>query len=82
MPTTPRWTASIRYSPRWPSSVGLQIRLAYGNWFKTALRSWDADLNRHGFQAIQQSDPVKGEPHIALPQGAAGETGDDHDGAS
>ena len=38
----------------------VQIRRAYGNWFKTALRSWDAELNRRGFRAIQQSDPVKG----------------------
>lgn len=38
----------------------VQIRRAYGNRFKTALRSWDAELNRRGFRAIQQSDPVKG----------------------
>lgn len=38
----------------------VQIRRAYGNWFKTALRSWDAELNRRGLRAIQQSDPVKG----------------------
>ncbi len=38
----------------------VQIRRAYGNWFKAALRSWDAELNRRGFRAIQQSDPVKG----------------------
>ena len=38
----------------------VQIRRAYGNWFKTALRSWDAELNRRGFRALQQSDPVKG----------------------
>ena len=38
----------------------VQIRRAYGNWFKTALRSWDAELSRRGFRAVQQSDPVKG----------------------
>ena len=47
----------------------VQIRRAYGNWFKTALRSWDAELNRHRSRAIQQTDPVKGEPQIALSQG-------------
>lgn len=38
----------------------VQIRRAYGNWFKPALRAWDAELSRRGFRAIQQSDPVKG----------------------
>lgn len=38
----------------------VQIRRAYGNWFKASLRSWDAELSRRGFRAIQQSDPVKG----------------------
>ncbi|WP_028708498.1 NYN domain-containing protein [Propionicicella superfundia] len=37
-----------------------RIRRAYGNWFKTGLRSWDAELSRRGFRAVQQSDPVKG----------------------
>lgn len=37
-----------------------QIRRAYGNWFKPALRTWDAELSRRGFRAVQQSDPVKG----------------------
>ena len=43
-----------------PKQGHVQIRRAYGNWFKTSLRSWDAELNRRGFRAIQQSDPVKG----------------------
>lgn len=38
----------------------VQIRRAYGNWFKAALRPWDAELSRRGFRAVQQSDPVKG----------------------
>lgn len=38
----------------------VQIRRAYGNWFKAALRTWDAELSRRGFRAVQQSDPVKG----------------------
>lgn len=38
----------------------IQIRRAYGNWFKPALRTWDAELSRRGFRAVQQSDPVKG----------------------
>ncbi|MGC3956354.1 MAG: NYN domain-containing protein [Propionicimonas sp.] len=37
-----------------------QIRRAYGNWFKPALRAWDGELSRRGFRAVQQSDPVKG----------------------
>ena len=43
-----------------PKQGHVQIRRAYGNWFKTSLRGWDAELNRRGFRAIQQSDPVKG----------------------
>ena len=38
----------------------VQIRRAYGNWFKASLRKWDEELGRRGFRAIQQSDPVKG----------------------
>jgi hypothetical protein len=38
----------------------LTIRRAYGNWFKSALRTWDPELNRRGIRPVQQSDPVKG----------------------
>ena len=38
----------------------LTIRRAYGNWFKTALKAWDPELNRRGIRPVQQSDPVKG----------------------
>lgn len=38
----------------------ITIRRAYGNWFKPALSSWDSELSRRGFRAVQQSDPVKG----------------------
>lgn len=38
----------------------VRIRRAYGNWFKPPLRTWDAELSKRGFRAIQQSDPVKG----------------------
>ena len=38
----------------------LTIRRAYGNWFKSALKAWDAELNRRGIRPVQQSDPVKG----------------------
>lgn len=38
----------------------IQVRRAYGNWFKPALRAWDGELSRRGFRAVQQSDPVKG----------------------
>ncbi|MCC2592729.1 NYN domain-containing protein [Tessaracoccus sp. OS52] len=38
----------------------VNIRRAYGNWFKSALRAWDTELNRRGIRPIQQSDPVKG----------------------
>lgn len=38
----------------------VRIRRAYGNWFKPALRAWDAELTSRGFRAVQQSDPVKG----------------------
>lgn len=36
------------------------IRRAYGNWFKSALKPWDAELTRRGIRPVQQSDPVKG----------------------
>ena len=36
------------------------IRRAYGNWFKSALKAWDAELNRRGIRPVQQSDPVRG----------------------
>lgn len=36
------------------------IRRAYGNWFKSGLKSWDSALTSRGIRAIQQSDPVKG----------------------
>lgn len=36
------------------------IRRAYGNWFKSALKAWDPELNRRGIRPVQQSDPVKG----------------------
>lgn len=38
----------------------LTVRRAYGNWFKPALKAWDAELTRRGIRPIQQSDPVKG----------------------
>lgn len=38
----------------------VSIRRAYGNWFKSTLKAWDAELNRRGIRPIQQSDPVKG----------------------
>ena len=38
----------------------LTIRRAYGNWFKSALKAWDPELNRRGIRPVQQSDPVKG----------------------
>lgn len=38
----------------------VSIRRAYGNWFKSALKQWDAELTRRGIRAVQQSDPVKG----------------------
>lgn len=36
------------------------IRRAYGNWFKSAPKAWDSELNRRGIRAVQQSDPVRG----------------------
>ena len=36
------------------------IRRAYGNWFKSALKAWDAELSRRGIRPVQQSDPVRG----------------------
>ena len=36
------------------------IRRAYGNWFKSALKAWDPELNRRGIRPVQQSDPVHG----------------------
>lgn len=36
------------------------IRRAYGNWFKPALKAWDAELTRRGILPVQQSDPVRG----------------------
>jgi hypothetical protein len=36
------------------------IRRAYGNWFKSALKAWEPELNRRGIRPVQQSDPVKG----------------------
>jgi hypothetical protein len=36
------------------------IRRAYGNWFKSALKAWDPELNRRGIRPVQQSDPVRG----------------------
>ncbi len=36
------------------------IRRAYGNWFKSTLKTWDAELTRRGIRPVQQSDPVKG----------------------
>lgn len=36
------------------------IRRAYGNWFKPALKAWDAELSRRGIRPVQQSDPVRG----------------------
>ena len=38
----------------------LTIRRAYGNWFKSSLKAWDAELNRRGIRPVQQSDPVRG----------------------
>lgn len=38
----------------------LTIRRAYGNWFKSALKAWDSELNRRGIRPVQQSDPVRG----------------------
>lgn len=38
----------------------VQVRRAYGNWFKPALRAWEGELSRRGFRAVQQSDPIKG----------------------
>lgn len=38
----------------------VNIRRAYGNWFKSALKPWDAELTRRGIRPVQQSDPVKG----------------------
>ncbi len=38
----------------------VRIRRAYGNWFKSGLKAWDAQLTGHGIRAVQQSDPVKG----------------------
>ncbi|MFC6706677.1 NYN domain-containing protein [Flexivirga alba] len=38
----------------------LAVRRAYGNWFKSALKAWDPELNRRGIRPVQQSDPVKG----------------------
>lgn len=38
----------------------LTIRRAYGNWFKSALKAWDPELNRRGIRPVQQSDPVRG----------------------
>ncbi len=36
------------------------IRRAYGNWFKSALKAWDPELNCRGIRPVQQSDPVRG----------------------
>lgn len=36
------------------------VRRAYGNWFKSALKAWEPELNRRGIRPVQQSDPVKG----------------------
>jgi hypothetical protein len=38
----------------------VRIRRAYGNWFKSGLKAWDAKLTGRGIRAVQQSDPVKG----------------------
>lgn len=38
----------------------VNVRRAYGNWFKSALKPWDAELSRRGIRPVQQSDPVKG----------------------
>jgi hypothetical protein len=38
----------------------LTVRRAYGNWFKSALKAWEPELNRRGIRPVQQSDPVKG----------------------
>jgi hypothetical protein len=38
----------------------LTVRRAYGNWFKSALKAWDSELNRRGIRPVQQSDPVRG----------------------
>ena len=38
----------------------VNIRRAYGNWFKPALKAWDAELTRRGILPVQQSDPVRG----------------------
>jgi len=38
----------------------IDVRRAYGNWFKSALKGWDTELNRRGIRPVQQSDPVKG----------------------
>lgn len=37
----------------------ITIRRAYGNWFKPALKAWDAEMTRRGIRPVQQSDPVK-----------------------
>jgi hypothetical protein len=38
----------------------VNIRRAYGNWFKATLKAWDPELSRRGIRPVQQSDPVKG----------------------
>lgn len=38
----------------------VNIRRAYGNWTKTALKPWTAIINRYGVEPCQQFDIIKG----------------------